>query len=499
MVSTASCLGLLSLLLQGAPAPPAVIHDRALAEYHGIMAGAAEGDMPALVKKLDSLCASFPNAPVVASALETIQWIALLHPGAVPDQPRRWEEMRKAAGANAVLARSIRRVEILRTYFGGNGKPPPPRAALALSDPVVGESWLGLLGRSDAAFRGGDYAGARELALQAVEPEPESPLLASASVLLGLAHAHEGNLPLAAEHFQRAATLTPLETLYGSAQDFLATALRFLPGPTAAPARIFEAPATPVIAGLQEFRDPRSFHFSDGKFRLLDRDQVLVLSPEGKLEEARPARQVEDIAPDGRGALVQITRETVLAQGGRPVRLTAAVGGRTRNVSKLQSVAVGADGDLYLLDEEHGVLRATRKEDDSLAVSVISPARGRLLRMDARGHLYILSQDRKTVSVMTSSGEALISVTPRTAGGKSPSIEHFALDSLNHVYLLDAGAGTIHIVAVNSAGPGLTASAVDTIPLEAGEPFKNLRVLAVSARGELVAAGKGANTWVWYR
>jgi hypothetical protein len=125
--------------------------------------------------------------------------------------------------------------------------------------------------------------------------------------------------------------------------------------------------------------------------------------------------------------------------------------------------------------------------------------KGHLLRIDSRDNLYVLGWDRRSISILSRDGKALATLSPAPWGGRSPSIEYFAVDSLNHAYILDTGSNSIQIFALNPGAAGLEVAPVATLALDPRPYHKNLRVLAVSDSGEIVVTGKNEDNWVLYR
>jgi hypothetical protein len=253
------------------------------------------------------------------------------------------------------------------------------------------------------------------------------------------------------------------------------------------------------IAGIQELKDPRALHYIAGRFVLLDRDQIITLAQDGKASEAKAVRQMQDFAAAGTGTSYYLAEDSLDAGSGGFLKLSVTVAGKKKDLENLRSLAVDSRGDLYLLDQDHGLFRALPAAKGAPSISPVAAVRGRLLRIDRRGYLYVLSQERRNILVLSRSGKQLALVTPSAPAGKSPSVEHFALDSLNHIYILEAESNSIQIFAVNNNSRGLEAVPVTTLALEARPQFKDLKVLALSDTGEMALTGKNADTWILYK
>jgi hypothetical protein len=495
----APCIAWLAFLLMLLPAQEAgEVHDRVRTEYYRAVSDSSSGGVPALVSRLTRAANEFPAAPFTARLLETIQLAALLHPGSVPDHAARFRLMQQQSASNTHLGRVAARVAILKNYYEAAGRGRFQEAKTALADPLL-EGWPhGLQARADAAFRSADFASARDLALQAIEADPFSPLLAPSYVLLGLCDSYTGDRPSAVRHLQRATAASPLPTVYGRTQDYLAVLFRFvrpLPGPAGG---AFDEMIVNRIGGAAPLRDPRSLLFHNGNFVLVDREQILTLSPEGKALETRPARDLEDAAVDTEGKFIYLADNALDSGTGTLARVTVNLGNRRRQLEKLRSLAVSPAGDLLLLDQDAGLFRAPAPS--APALTQLSPARGRLLRTDRHGNIFMLAADQRSISILSGDGKPITSVSPGGTGAKEVSIEYFALDPIGNLYILDmAGTGSIHIFAVHSTPKGLETKQAATIPLEPRPHHKNLRVLAVSNTGEIAVTGRNEDHWVLYR
>ena len=475
-----------------------LIYDALQAKFQEAISSANIDGLPTLLKKLDGISNLDPSSPAAASSREMIQILALLHPGLVPDQAARFQKMRASAEGNARLSRSVKRLEILQAYYTGAAQGLTEGALARLSDAVFEDSLLGLQARADAAFQAGDYDQSDYLAYQVIEAAPYSPIQANTFLMLGLSEVYRGNTTAAARHFQRALISSPLPTLRGLAQDHLTLIHRYVRPTPGKFGELFDEELTSRISGVPEIKDPRALVFDHGKFILADREQVLVLSASGAVEESRAARDIEDVAVN-RNGIHYYLREDALDLGTEsPVRLNFPAAGKEKAPRRLRSLALGVQGDLLLLDEELGLLRCTLAGTVLQSSGALSAARGHLVRVDSRGYIYLLSWDRRSIQVLSKEGK-LSTTLPSPAPGKEPLIQSFALDSHNHVYLLDTSSNAIQVFAVNQGNAGLQSAKVSTIPLHPLPNHKNLRVIAVSSAGEVAVTGKNEDNWVLFR
>ncbi len=467
------------------------------AQYLEAMSAGVEEGLPSLVRKLDAAANASPASPYAPRVLETIQTIALLHPGSVPDHAARLQAMKSLSSGNPEMAKALRRIEIVRGYYAAAAQGHPERAADALSDAVFENSLLGVQASADAALRLRDYARAEALAEQIIEADPHSPLLANAYVILGLRDVFMGAAPAAARHFQRALAITPLPTQYGNTQDLLAAIYRFVRPTPGAVGELFDDVAVSRLPAGQGLKDPRSLLFHQDKFILLDREQILSISKDGKSAETKPVRKIEDFVTAADGKYYYLAENAVDLGTGTWTPLSATIGGKPKALKKLRSLAVDQRGDVIFLDQDAGLFAGSPAAGGAVSLTALAPVRGRLVRVDGRGNIYVLGVDERSISVLSRDGKSLTTVSPAPAAGKEPSIEYFALDTLNHVYILDPTS--IQIFAMNDGSAGLDKAKAGVIPFDARPQFKNLKVLAVSPTGEIAVTGKNDDNWVLFR
>jgi tetratricopeptide (TPR) repeat protein len=477
--------------------PQGLVQDPIVAQYHEAMASASVEGLPALVSKLDKLASSAPAAPITPRLHETIQAIAILHPGSVPDHAARLQALKSQASANPGIARILRRLELTQQYYAAAATGQSEKAAASLTDAVFEGSLMGIQALADASLRARDYGRAEALAQQIIESDPYSPLFANAYVILGLCDGYRGDVQGAARRFQRALAITPLPTVYGSTQDLLAGVYRFVRPTPGTVGEIFDDVNAARLAGIQGLKEPRSLVRHQGKFILIDKEQVLTISADGKVTDTKPGRKIEDLAITAEGKYYYLAEDGIDLGTGTFVPLSATVGGKAKALKKLRSLAVDGRGDLYILDQDAGLFSCSPGAGASPTLTAIIPTKGRLIRIDPRGNFYLLAEDQRSILVLTREGKTITTVSPASTTGKQPSIEYFALDTLNHIYILDSAS--IQIFAMNDASAGLDKAKISAIPLDPRPYFKNLRVLAVSATGEMAVTGKNEDNWVLFR
>jgi tetratricopeptide (TPR) repeat protein len=405
--------------------------------------------------------------------------------------------MRAQAGANSEMATIVKRLEILAAYYAAASRGRSESATAALSDAVFQGSFLGTLALADAALRARNYSRAEGLAMQVIEADPYSPLLANAYVILGLCEAYQGRAQAAARRFQSALAVSPLPTPYGETQDLLVAISRFARATSAPAGEISYEMSAARLKVTQGLKDPRSLIFTDGKFILIDREQILSLSADGNILETKSGRKLEDVAAAGPAVTYYLADDAIDLGTGSLTPVSLTVGGKAKALKKLRSLAVDDRGDVYLLDQDAGLLRGSPTAKGTLDLTSVSPARGQLIRIDRRGNLYLLAAGQRSIIVLSRDGKQLTSVSPAWTTGKEPTIQYFALDSLNHLYILDSSS--IQILAVNDGNAGLAQTKVGVMPLDQRPQFKNLKVIGVTSTGDVAVTGKNEDTWVLYR
>lgn len=470
--------------------------DETQIRFQEAMASAAGEGIPALLRRLDALAAAAPASACTPDIQEAIHIIGLLHPGSVPDRAERLEKL-KAAGDHR-LAAVLKRLDSLQSYYAAALQGRPEGASAALSDPVFDASPYGALALADSALRARDYGKAATLALQVIERDPYSPLLANAHMILGLSAAFRGDATSALTHFQHALATSDLPTIYGLPRDYVFTAHRFSRTVPATIGGIFDEVQTAHPAGAAEFRDPQALAFVGGNYALLDKASLLTITPEGKVLASKPVRALEDIAASRDGKLYTITSALIDFGEGNTAALSLTAANKTKRITKLRSLAVDRGNDLYFLDQDLGILRGTAPATGGvLPLTEFAPVKGRLLRADNWGCFYVLSPDQKSIGILSREGRQLGSIAPEPVAGKQGTIEYFALDALNHLYILESGS--IQIFELMHDPAGLKSKRLGLYALDQRPQFRNLRVLAVHATGALMVTGKNEGNWVWFK
>jgi tetratricopeptide (TPR) repeat protein len=473
------------------------VQDAVQAQYYEAMATASTDGIPALVKKLDQISVTSPGAAITPRALEMIQTIGLLHPGSVPDRTARMQALKSQALTSPAVARILRRVEIMDQYYTAVGKGQPESAVAALSEAAFEGSPLGTLAIADAALRMRNYEKAETLALQLIESDPFNPLLANAYVILGICDGYRGNTAGAAKQFQRALAITPLPTAFGNTRDFLMAAYRFVRPTPGSIGDIFDEKKAMPIAGVQELKDPRSLVLHNGKFFLVDKEQILTVSLDGKVAETKTGRKLVDVAVTADGKLYYLAEDGIDLGTGTPVSLTVTIAGKSKTLKKLHSLAVDRQGGIFLLDMDQGLFAGIPAAGGALELKPLAPIRGRLLRIDLHGNLFVLNEDQRSITVLARDGKQITTIAPASANGKQPEIEYFAFDLLNHIYILDSAS--IQIFTINEGGAGIEKTNASAIVLDPKPPYKDLKALAVSATGVIVATSRNEDNWVIFQ
>jgi tetratricopeptide (TPR) repeat protein len=473
-----------------------IVLDPAGVQYYQAVAAAPAEGLPGLVRKLDTICKSFPNSPSFPIIQETTLSLGILHPGLIPDPSERIQALK--AANNSAMTGMLARIEIVQAYFREARQGGWEKASTSLSNPLLNGTLLQMQALADAALRSRDYAQAEALARRALEADPYSLLTANAHMALGLSFLYRGDAKSAMRHFRNAYAIYPGDTVYGNTREIMFSTWRFARPTPGAVAEIFDEMAGARLVPSTPLKEPLETIFFQGKCLLLDKEQMLTVAPDGKVLETKPMRKIEDIALARDGKLYSITEDRIDLGAGTPVPLSISIGGRPKNLDKLRSIAADERGDVYLLDQDTGILRGTIS-GAGLTLTLLSPMRGRLLRMDGRGHLFVVSADGKSIQIFAREGKIIGSIAPVQIPGKEPDVEHIALDALNHLYVLDGNTNSIQIYTILEGSAGFDKQRAGSMVLDQQPQYKNLKVIGVSASGEVYAVGKGEDSWIWLR
>jgi tetratricopeptide (TPR) repeat protein len=470
--------------------------DETQVRYSETMELASTEGIPAVIRKLDNLAGNALSSPFTPTIHETILAIGLLHPGSVPDWSARITSLKASSSGNPLMAKALKRLDILQSYYAAALEGHPENASSALSDPVFEGSSYGIQAQADAALRARDYDKAVMLALQVIENDPHSPLLSNAFMILGLSSSNQGDSKSALAHFQHALAVSELPMIYGNPRDYVYTAYRFSRAAPAAVGDIFDE--TISVRMTEVLKDPQTMIFGDKGFVLLDKELLLTVLSDGKVVDKKPMPKIVDVTVAGSGKIYALAQDRIDFGGGNAVTLSMNAGKKVKRITSLSSVAVGIGGDVYFLDDNAGLLRATSAAaSGNLTLTVLAPAKGRLVRTDRHGNIYILEKDKKSIQIFSRDGKQLAGISADPVAGKTESIEYFAFDSLNHIYIL--ASNSIQIFALKNVNAGFEKKKVGHFAFDQRPQLKNLKVLAVNPSGELVVTGKNENNWVCFK
>lgn len=495
------------LLVQG------MAMDETQVRFYETMQLASTEGIPSVIRKLDSLVNSAPSSPFAPRIQETILAIGILYPGSIPD----WNIRLASLTGNPLMAGVVKRIEILKNYYSVARQGHPERVLASLSDPVFEGSPYSIQAQADAALRARDYAKAAMLALQVIENDPSSPLLSNSYTVLGLSFAYQGDYKSALTHFQHALAASELPTIYGNPRDYVFTAFRFSGTAPAAESGFFDEILPAPLA--MDLKEPQAMIYGDKNYLLLDKEMLVTVSGDGKVLDKKPVRKIVDIAAAELDPkqIYTITEEQLNLSSGIAANLSLNTGKKIKRISNLRSVAVGIGGDIYLLDDDSGLLHyslenptetkldtGVSKSDKpavaqtaTLNVDTFAPVKGRVVRTDSRGDVYVLEKERKSILVFSRDGKQLASISADSVEGKTEPIDYFALDSLNHVYVLTSNS--IQIFALKNGSAGSEKKRLGLVALDQRPQFKNLKVVGVNPSGELVTTGKNENNWVCFK
>ncbi len=472
--------------------------DETRMQFYEAMRHASEEGISSLIPKLDSINSSLPPSPAAAYIEETIQAIGILHPGSVPDRIQRLEKFKTAAKLDPEAGEAVKRIGILQAYYASALKGDAANQSEALADPVLKESIYGLQAMADAALRARDYETAEKRAMQAIEKAPFSPLLANAHMILGLSSAFRGDPKSALLHFQHALGASDLPNVYGDPRHYVSIAYRFSRTVPGAVAEIYDEIQIARLSGIEKLKDPQGMIYSDEGFLLLDKEAILTISPDGKIVDTKPVREIVDIAAGAEGKIYSITDERMDAGAGSLSAIFAREGEKKKQLKDLCSIAVDAREGVFFLDRDKGVFRGNLAgAPDFPSLEALASIKGRLIRADRLGNLYILDWDRENILVISRNGERVTNIAPSTVSGKKQSIEYLALDLLNHLYILTSDS--LQVFAMIDESAGLEKKQISMYSSEQRPRFRDLKVLGVSATGEVALAGKDGENWVYIK
>ncbi|MBI1748112.1 MAG: tetratricopeptide repeat protein [Acidobacteria bacterium] len=338
--------------------------------------------------------------------------------------------------------------------------------------------------------------------------------------LLNLAqhYTFQGNIKAALVQFQEVRNLFPDTTHAKQALASLTNLYRFYraallsgvnPAMSSA-AAIYGSPRSISLSDVKELVDPHSFLVSDDDdLFLVDRAKKYAFKfrTNGRVTQTLSIMEPSAMAIGADGGLFAAERDTVrrLLIKNAPVWKVAMPGskGELRPLRRINSLAVDSNGDLYVVDTEvHAVVKYLVSQRRNQMFPPSQNLRNiKEVAVDALDNVYLLDEKENTIRIYGSFGNPIGQVRLAGAALAGRGISGpvgLALDSLNHLYVLDRGGAIQMYELIYRSNGAMEAKLLNRVSF--GGKFKEgPQTLAVSRSGQLYVAAKKSGTVLAYR
>ncbi len=232
---------------------------------------------------------------------------------------------------------------------------------------------------------------------------------------------------------------------------------------------------------------------SSGTFLLVDSGSGRTYRVDGDAATAAGGNEEISAAtflPDG--SIVSAGKNGISVGGAKPVMLTGAFDGRTRQLKRVRAMASTSNGDLLLVDKDYdGLLRC--KAGTTTCAPWGTPGKLRTVKVGTSDFVYLLDDKQQSVRVLDRNGRQIAAAGPMLGTSRLGEVVDLAVDSAYGLYLLDKEAKRVHIAVLRSGlqGPlNIAALGSTVLPAEGDRAVKNPSAIGVSPDGTMIVAGR---------
>ena len=219
-----------------------------------------------------------------------------------------------------------------------------------------------------------------------------------------------------------------------------------------------------------------------GSLLVLDKNRLLTLGVDGKTVSASRSNNAS-LFVDRQGWVHDVT-ERAIRSGQRNIAVQYMDKDKLKVFDKINTFVQNSFGERYVGGGKEGIWGLQPRERDFLAVPLAGARLGNLarLRVDSRGALYALDQNRQLLNIVNRDGSSIKQITSKSLG--LDRIQDFTIDFFDNLYLLDRKGGFLVLQNLHSGENQLTALA--RIPTT----VKNPKAIGVDHAGRVYVAGE---------
>jgi tetratricopeptide (TPR) repeat protein len=229
--------------------------------------------------------------------------------------------------------------------------------------------------------------------------------------------------------------------------------------------------------------NPTQIEFvSDGNLLLLDKNRVLTIGVDEKTVNAGRSNSAS-IFVDREGRVHNVT-DRAIRSGAQNILVQFQDKDDLKVFDKIKTFVQNSFGEGYVAGDKEGIWGLQLQGRNFLAVPLPGTRIGKVirLRVDSRGALYALDQDRRLLNIVDRDGTLLKQINAKSYG--IDRIQDFTIDFFDNLYLLNRDGGFVVLKNLYSAEDKLAALA--RVPTTVKKP----KTIGVDHAGRVYVAGE---------
>ena len=229
--------------------------------------------------------------------------------------------------------------------------------------------------------------------------------------------------------------------------------------------------------------NPTQIEFvSDGNLLLLDKNRVLTIGVDEKTVNAGRSNSAS-IFVDREGRVHNVT-DRAIRSGAQNILVQFQDKDDLKVFDKIKTFVQNSFGEGYVAGDKDGIWGLQLQGRNFLAVPLPWARIGKVarLRVDSRGALYALDQDRRLLNIVDRDGTLLKQINAKSYG--IDRIQNFTIDFFDNLYLLNRDGGFVVLQNLYSAEDKLAALA--RVPTTVKKP----KTIGVDHAGRVYVAGE---------
>jgi len=229
--------------------------------------------------------------------------------------------------------------------------------------------------------------------------------------------------------------------------------------------------------------NPTQIEFvSDGNLLLLDKNRILTIGVDEKTVNAGRSNSAS-LFVDREGRVHNVT-DRAIRSGGQNILVQFMDKDKLKVFDKIKTFVQNSFGESYVGGDKEGIWGLQLQGRNFLAVPLPGAKIGKVarLRVDSRGALYALDQNRQMMNIVDRDGTLIRQISAKSYG--IDRIQDFTIDFFDNLYLLNRDGG--FVVLQNLYGSENKLAVLARIPTTVKKP----KTIGVDRAGRVYVAGE---------